>query len=211
MMNYYNHTTSQIETNHTKGKFMQQEDTGAREAITSFYEVDLNDDNDVYDDSEIVKLLTDEDVALLDKFAARVISLSREQPTNKPQIAAWWKYLSSKLYKERYKFLQAKVEVENQKTDLEHQLTSLDSSSNEYIVTLRKIGDTVTHRRQLKDTEEYLNVARILTRKIGNFVLGMDKRLYTPKSKKYRNEETETPAPKTVVKLETQNGRMRSK
>lgn len=170
-------------------------------------------DDDVEDsmlddgDTPTYSLLSSEEIEMMDKFVKQVVMLAKENPVDKAHIAQFWKYLSDGIYKSRYEFVQGKVEVENQKTDLEHKLVELDPVSNKYMTTLRQIGDAVTSRRVLKDMSEYLQVACSNLRTIGNFVDGMTKRQYTPRSKKYSDNAESSNATaqqsKTTIKMDT--------
>lgn len=159
------------------------------------------EDNSQYDDNEEeYNLLSTVEMQMLDALVDHVVKLAMTSPVDKMHIAQFWRYLSSKLYKARYNFVQGKVEMENQKTDLEHKLTELDSTSDEYMSVLRRIGDVVTTRRILKDMSEYLQVACSNIKTVGNFIGGMNKRQYTPKSKKYSEETTSSKSNETHVK-----------
>lgn len=128
---------------------------------------------------------------------------------NENKIIQIFSYISNKLFNERYKYIQLQTEYEKQKGDLEHFSLAEDPSSKKYKNLLKDIGDLIYKRRDAKDASAYLNVASENIGKVCGFITGMENRQYTPRSKKYGNEQTlANTKTQTKIKLDTINNKI---
>lgn len=149
----------------------------------------IEDESDQTDALSIYNL-SKEEMAIADAFAhlVKVISNSGECDI-KDHLAALIKYTGNRILVIRNNLGNEKDEIENQKLDLEHELVSAYPNTDEFNSILRAIGDTILERRVKKDIWMILSVMSTNLNKTGNFILGMRKRAYAPRSNKYKENE----------------------
>lgn len=150
--------------------------------------------------SDIYKL-PEEEIAIADQFVKLLSDLMNSRPCNYKHLAALLKYVGDRVFRVRGSLGDRKDEIELQKMDLEHKLSLTDFGSEEWACTLKSIGDTILERRTAKDIWTIASVISTNLNRSGNFILGMNKREYTPRSTKYKensHDDKKKPNPTTV-------------
>lgn len=147
-------------------------------------------EEDEFDSIDILSIyrLSRDEIAIVDRFAELIDSVATSHSCNHAHLAAIIKYTSNKIFETRNNLGTQKDEIENQKSDLEHKLSFTYPNTEEYNDTLKAIGNTILERRIKKDTWTILSVISTNLNKSGNFILGMTKRAYTPRSNKYKED-----------------------
>lgn len=163
-------------------------------------EKEFEECNQTHNFCENYDLLTKTDMDMLDQITNNILSLCGDQLDTEHTIQIWG-YLSDRLYKARYRYIEAIQEIEQQKCDLEHFSLGLTPGTEEYNEILEGIGKLVRERRTKKNISAYLLVAQSNLGKICGFLRGMGTRTYTPKSKKYGASPTHTSTSETTVKI----------
>lgn len=164
-------------------------------------------DEDYYDISSIYKL-SDEEIVAIHEYCYLIQTIvSKDSITTEDlkHVAAILKY-TAKVFNDTRAALSDKfVEIENQKTDLEHQLAFSQKDTHDWENTLLKIGDIILKRRVAKDTRTAIGVTATNINKSSNFVLGMFKRDYSPRSEKYSSGIKQTIPQQSVNQQPAQN------
>ena len=130
-------------------------------------------------------LLSKDEIDLINSIFNKVQLMPLNNPSDMMHVSQFWGYLSYRIYRQRGEYITELGEVEKQKLDLEHRLPKMDKNSDEYINTLRDIGDIVCKRRIIKDFQSYLGTLSTNIHGVSKFVRGMTQRVYTPRSNKY--------------------------
>lgn len=158
------------------------------------YDTELNietDDEIQMDEDSILSIyeLSKEDMDIADNFVNLINKIAKSyQSDSHAHLAALLKYTGNRVFKTRNELKDQKDEIENQKLDLEHKLAFTYPNTDEFNATLKAIGDAIIERRTKKDTWSILSVISTNMNKSGNFILGMNKRLYAPRSIKYKED-----------------------
>ena len=149
----------------------------------------VGDEEDNYAYIMSICKLSEKEAAIADEFVKLILNLIRRRPYDRDHLAVLMKYVSRPIFEMREELENKKDEIERQKMDLEHKLSFSESGSEEWKSTLETIGELILERRLVKDTSSIASVISTNLNRSGNFILGMDKRQYTPRSDKYRTTD----------------------
>lgn len=147
-----------------------------------------SDEEDSYEDIMAIYKLPEEELRIADAFVDTIKDIVGTNCSER-HLAALLKYVSRPIYEMRETLESEKDEIEHQKMDLEHKLSFSEVGSEEYSSTLRAIGDSILERRRVKDMGSIVAVISTNLNRSGNFILGMNKRQYTPRSEKYTKDD----------------------